>query len=56
MEAKEILLLASGKAKANAIKQLLSGEVTAKVPASVLQLHHHVTIIADEEALSETNI
>lgn len=52
MEAKKIVLLASGKAKANAIKQLLSGEITANVPASVLQLHHDVTIIADEEALS----
>lgn len=56
MEAKKILLLASGTAKANAIKQLLSGEVAAGVPASVLQLHHDVTIIADEEALSKVNI
>ncbi len=56
MEAKRILLLASGKAKANAIKQLLSGEITAQVPASVLQLHHDVTIIADEEALSSVSI
>lgn len=56
MEASNILLLASGKAKAKAIKQLLSGEITAKVPASVLQLHHNVTIIADEEALSAVNI
>lgn len=56
MEAKKIVLLASGKTKANAIKQLLSGEITAKVPASVLQLHHDVTIIADEEALSEVEV
>lgn len=56
MKASKILLLASGKAKSNAIKQLLSGEITAKVPASVLQLHHNVTIIADEEALSAVNI
>lgn len=56
MEAKKILLLASGKTKANAIKQLLSGEITAQVPASVLQLHHDVTIIADEEALAQISI
>ena len=56
MKAKKIVLLASGKAKANAIKQLLSGKITAQVPASVLQLHHDVTVIADEEALSAVEI
>ena len=56
MDAKKILLLASGKNKADAISQLLSGEVKAGVPASVLQLHHDVTIIADEEALSKVKI
>lgn len=52
MQAKKILLLASGEEKAAIIKQALLGPVTPKVPASVLQLHPDVTIVGDEAALS----
>ncbi len=52
MEAKKILLLASGKAKAQAIYDALYGPITPQVPASILQLHSDVTVVADEEALS----
>ena len=51
MSSKEILLLASGSSKAKALQQLINGEVTEELPASVLRLHDNVTIIADEEAL-----
>ena len=51
MEAKKILLIASGKAKAEALKAALDGLVTPKVPASVLQLHRDVVVVADEDAL-----
>lgn len=51
MRAKKILLLASGKAKADAVEKLLNGPVTPQIPASILRLHPDVTIIADEEAL-----
>ncbi len=51
MEAKKILLIASGKAKAEALKAALDGPVTPKVPASVLQLHRDVVVVADEDAL-----
>ena len=52
MESKKILLLASGKAKAQAIYDALYGPITPQVPASILQLHPDVTVVADEEALS----
>ncbi|MED1953547.1 glucosamine-6-phosphate deaminase [Brevibacillus centrosporus] len=50
--AKKIILLASGEAKAQAVSQMLEGEMTADVPASLLQLHPDVTVIVDEEAAS----
>lgn len=50
MEAKVIVLLASGKGKSEAIKNCVEGPVTASVPASVLQLHPRVIIVVDEEA------
>lgn len=52
MQAKHILLVASGKAKADALQKALFGPVTPEVPASILQLHNHVTIVADEDAYS----
>lgn len=51
-EATEILLLATGKGKANAVRDLIEGPVTAQVPASALQLHPHVTVMLDEPAAS----
>ena len=51
MAAKKILLIVSGKAKAEALKAALTGPVTPKVPASVLQLHPDVAVVADEDAL-----
>ncbi|MBM7600527.1 glucosamine-6-phosphate deaminase [Virgibacillus halotolerans] len=53
MESKEIVLLASGENKAEAIAHLIEGEVTEDFPASILQKHAHVTVIADEAALSK---
>ena len=52
MRAKRILLLASGKSKAEAIKETVSGKVTTAVPASFLQLHRKATLILDKEAAS----
>lgn len=50
MQAKKILLLASGANKAEAVYKMVKGEVTEKVPASVLQLHPDCILIADEAA------
>lgn len=52
MQAKKILLLASGKAKAEAIYNSFFGKITPKVQASILQLHKDVIVIADDDALS----
>ena len=52
MRARNIIMIASGKRKAEAVKKLLDGEVDLSVPASILTLHPHFTLIADEEALS----
>lgn len=52
LKSKQILLLASGKSKAEAIYNLINGEVNESNPASALKNHPNVTIIADEEALS----
>lgn len=52
MQAKKILLVANGKGKADAIYKTVCGPITPEVPASVLQLHPDVTIVADEDALS----
>lgn len=52
MQARNIVMIASGKKKAEAVKKLLSLEVDENVPATILTLHPHFTLIADEEALS----
>jgi len=57
IRAKKILLMVSGEDKAEILYNALCGPVTSKVPASILQLHPDVIIVADEAALSkwETN-
>jgi glucosamine-6-phosphate deaminase len=50
LEAKRILLLASGPSKATPIAQAIEGPVTASVTASVLQHHPEVTFIVDQQA------
>ena len=51
MTAKKILLVATGEAKADALYKSLYGPITPNVPASILQLHPDVTVVADEGAL-----
>ncbi|MCL2559318.1 MAG: glucosamine-6-phosphate deaminase [Turicibacter sp.] len=50
MQAKKILLIASGEGKAEAIKGMIEGPVTNEMPASILQNHPDVTVIVDAEA------
>ena len=52
MNAKSILMVVSGKNKAEAVRGMVKGEVTPALPASVLQLHPFVTIVCDKEAAS----
>ena len=44
------MLLASGKRKAEILVKAIEGPVTASIPASMLQLHPNVIVIADKEA------
>lgn len=55
MQAKKIVLLAYGSSKQDALKALIEGPVTEKVPASILQDHPDVTIICDEIAAKKIN-
>lgn len=52
MQAKAIVLMASGSTKAEAVYAAVRGPVTPEVPASVLQLHPFVTFVVDQAAAS----
>lgn len=53
MRSRKILFAVSGKDKAAILKKALYGPVTPQIPASILQFHPDVIVIADEDALSE---
>ena len=53
MSARKILVVVSGSDKAEILKKAFYGPITPAVPASVLQLHNDVTVIADEAAYGE---
>lgn len=53
MRSKTILLLVSGEAKAQILHDVLCGPITPQVPASILQMHGDVIVVADEAALSK---
>jgi glucosamine-6-phosphate deaminase len=55
MQAKKILIVVSGEDKADIVARSFFGEVTPQVPASILQMHNDVTLVADEAALSKTD-
>lgn len=50
MDARRILLLATGEKKAEAVAKMIEGPVTAMCPASILQMHERVTVLLDEAA------
>lgn len=50
LEARRILLLATGAGKAEAVRAVVHGPVTSQCPGSFLQRHDHVTIVCDREA------
>ena len=53
MEAKNLILIATGENKADAVKALIEGPVTTDSPASAIQNHPNVTVILDEAAASK---
>ncbi|MET0701501.1 MAG: glucosamine-6-phosphate deaminase [Mycobacterium sp.] len=51
--ARHLVLIATGTHKAVAVAAAIEGAVTASCPASILQLHPHVTVVLDEAAASQ---
>jgi glucosamine-6-phosphate deaminase len=56
LEARHIVLVASGRGKAEAVHQLAEGPVSALWPATALQLHPHVTVLLDTAAASRLQL
>lgn len=55
-EARHLLLVATGSGKADAVAGMVEGPVSAFCPASVLQLHPHVTVLLDDDAASRLRL
>lgn len=53
MESRHAVLLGFGPAKAQAVRECVEGAVSARWPASILQLHPHATVVLDAEAASQ---
>jgi len=56
LEARRILLLASGKEKAPVLDAALGGDMSLQIPASALRMHPQLHVIADESALALWNL
>ncbi len=57
LKSKKIVLIAFGREKAKAIKELLTNDlITTKVPCTLLKAHGDVTIVVDEELAKEANL
>jgi glucosamine-6-phosphate deaminase len=56
LEARHLVLVAWGAAKAAAVAAAVEGPVTAMVPASALQLHPHVSVVIDSAAASKLRL
>jgi glucosamine-6-phosphate deaminase len=56
MDARHLVLLASGAGESEAVHHLVEGAVSALWPGTALQLHPHVTGIVDEEAASRLQL
>ena len=52
MKSRKIMLIATGKEKAEAVKCLVKGSIDPQCPASILQIHPDTTIFLDEAAAS----
>lgn len=52
MAAREVVLIAMGEDKAQAIRDTVKGEINPHVQASILRVHPHATILVDKAAAS----
>jgi len=50
LNAREIVLMATGAEKADAVRGLIEGLITTRLPASILQVHPRVTVMVDRFA------
>ncbi|MHA7618999.1 glucosamine-6-phosphate deaminase [Cellulosimicrobium cellulans] len=56
MSARHLVLLATGKRKAEAVHQLVEGPVSAMWPATIMQMHPHATVLVDDAAASRLQL
>jgi glucosamine-6-phosphate deaminase len=56
MSARHLVLLATGKGKAEAVHQLTEGAVSALWPATIMQMHPHATVLVDDAAASRLQL
>lgn len=56
LKARKIIILANGKNKHEAVKALLTGNISTEIPASMLKVHTDVTLICDKEAFSSDRL
>jgi len=52
LDAEQIVLIATGPEKVEAVKGMIEGLITSKLPASLLQVHRDVTVMVDRQAWS----
>ncbi|MFC8731535.1 glucosamine-6-phosphate deaminase [Luteimicrobium sp. NPDC057192] len=56
MSARHLVLLATGRGKAEAVHQLAEGAVSALWPATIMQMHPHATVLVDDAAASRLQL
>jgi len=56
LDARHLVLIATGTNKANPIARAVEGPIAAMTPASAIQLHAHTTVIIDEAAAAELTL
>lgn len=53
LHAKKVVMVANGKAKADAVAAMVNGPISPKCPASILRYHDDFVLVVDEEAASK---
>ena len=56
MDARHLVLLATGRGKAEAVHQLVEGPISAMWPGTVMQMHPHATVLVDDAAASRLQL
>ena len=56
MEARHLMLIATGGHKAEAVHQMVEGPISSMWPATVLQMHPHATVLVDDAAASRLQL